>query len=41
MTAIEFTTDKREYLGGWTRNCRVGGVDYCVSVKRKSHCSNP
>ena len=31
---IEFTSDKRETFQGWSRNCRVGGTEYCVSVRR-------
>lgn len=36
MTArIEFTTDRRDNpFGGWSRNCRVDGVEYQCSVKR-------
>lgn len=34
MNAIEFTTDKRETLWGWSRNAKVNGVEYAVSVKR-------
>ena len=32
--SIEFTTDKIENFTGWTRNCRVNGVAYCVSMRR-------
>jgi hypothetical protein len=31
---IEFTSDKRETLFGWSRNCRVGAADYAVTVQR-------
>ena len=32
---IEFTGNKVErFGGGWSRNCRVNGIDYSVSVTR-------
>jgi len=32
---IEFTSERREsWLGGWSRDCRVDGVDYQVAVRR-------
>jgi hypothetical protein len=31
---VEFTGDKIERMDGWSRNCRVSGVDYSVSVRR-------
>lgn len=34
MVTIEFLSDKREDMSGWSRVCRVAGVDYQVSVRR-------
>lgn len=34
MNKIEFTSDKIESWNGWSRNCRVNGVEYAVSVRR-------
>jgi hypothetical protein len=34
MNKIKFTSEKRETFAGWSRNCRLNGVDYSVSVKR-------
>lgn len=34
MSTIEFTSERREDMRGWSRNCRVAGADYCCSVKR-------
>ena len=34
MNKIEFTSERRDTFQGWSRNCRVNGVDYCVSVTR-------
>jgi hypothetical protein len=31
---IEFTGDRIEKMSGWSRTCRVNGVDYHVSVTR-------
>lgn len=31
---ISFTGPKIERMDGWSRNCRVDGVDYAVSVQR-------
>lgn len=31
---IEYTTAKRESIWGWSRNAKVDGVEYAVSVKR-------
>ena len=31
---IEFTSDRLERFDGWARRCRVGGVEYQVSVRR-------
>lgn len=31
---IEFTGPKVENINGWSRNCRVNGVNYQVSVTR-------
>lgn len=33
-TKITFTTDRIERMDGWSRNCRVAGVEYCCSVRR-------
>lgn len=32
--AIEFTGPRKDRFGGWSRNCRVAGADYSVSVQR-------
>jgi hypothetical protein len=34
MASIEFTGDKIENFDGWSRKCRVAGVEYYVSVRR-------
>jgi hypothetical protein len=35
MTIIEFLNEKRENpFGGWSRRCRVAGVEYQVSIER-------
>jgi hypothetical protein len=31
---IEFTSEKRETMGGWACNCRVNNTEYCVSIRR-------
>lgn len=34
MNTIEFISDKIEDFYGWSRRCRVDGVEYRVSVQR-------
>jgi hypothetical protein len=34
MSALEFLGPKTESMSGWSRKCRVNGVDYHVSVRR-------
>jgi hypothetical protein len=39
---IEFTSPKRDsFLGDWSRDCRVAGVDYQVAVRRGSRVRIP
>lgn len=34
MITMTFTTDRRETFGGWTRNVKIDGQEYALSVKR-------
>lgn len=41
MAMIQFTTEKIERFDGWSRNCCVNGVEYCVSVRRGKYVRIP
>jgi len=34
MADFTFTSEKRESMGGWSRNVRVGDQEYACSVRR-------
>ena len=31
---IEYTSEKRESITGWSRNVKIGDQEYCCSVRR-------